>query len=1274
MPEESDPPIKPKRRWKRWVFGVLLLSLIGGLIWLNGPGARLIVDKVILQQLEGQKLSGTFEVEGTLMEGLSLHDIDLTGESKIQRVQSDLLKIEWSIPNLIGKKLDAITLNRLHLVIDPKAPPLPPKDDQEKDPEALEKTLELVRGLLKPSQISLTDINVEVRETVSVSLASLGHTPGTDAYVFEEFKATDHLERSIRNPRSVLTWTDAGLALDQFTVLPTLAIRDLNFALGSGLTVDVFIDESKISVASDLAKNHSIILKSPKLEIKKAAELYDPKLPAGGAITALEIDTSKGFVNIQGENLRWDQQELASASIEARAEDLTQPLQNPIKIEIALAEMLDLDGTVTIGKEILDSVAKLNFTLNYPEVPTVTGTIDYASREVELVANALDGIRVEGTYFVESSTYEARATADLPDASVVEKRLTGPLKFVATGSGSIPDKSHSGKLDLASLSLLAPNLPTAVAQGEVEWHWPKTVSVKRLKLSPPENNSDGSDGVRLEGIYFAETSTYEASAIADLADASILEKRLTGPLKFTAKGSGSISDKTHTGELDLDRLAVLAPNLPTAVAQGKIAWNWPESVTVRRLQLDPPEGPSDGTGGLRVEGIYFAESSTYEASARANLPDASILEKRLTGPLKFTASGSGSIPDKTHRGKLDLESLSFQAPNLPSATTQGEIAWNWPEGVTVARLQLDSPEGQVQAKMGWQEDVLTIEEIALVDSGARLLSIAGKLPAPLKFESVEAYLASDAPVELKVKSQPLTFVKLATFAPVPDSLRGVVQADLSLAGSLATPQLDGFVTVDDFRIATKPDIPPASIRLNFTTENQKLLLTASAREPGGPLLDVEGNIPFLPSAWLDRKKAPAESPLQLRLFSPQLDLRRIKPFVPAVKSIRGTLKLDMLVGGTLAKPDFGGTATIRVRQMRLANSPISDIRDASIDIRAKGKLITIAPSSVSVSGGNAKLSGTINLAGTEPVFDISANGKYLLLSRNADYTFRGNPNLRLRGPLSTASITGSLGIVESLFYKDIEILPFGVPRTTDIPRPTLPSFTPPPALPGTKKSGGFKDWTLDIDVTTQDPILVRGNLADGKIVGAVKVFGTIGNPKTSGSLTSQDLVADLPFSDLQVQSALITLRPDALTNPFVNVRGSSSVGQYTVQVYVTGSVQSPDLLLTSNPPLPENEIMLLLATGSASAQLEDRQVASQKALQYLLEGIRRRNGDKDKTVFQRLLKNSDQIELSLGDTDQFSGRQFSSASLDITDRFDFTTQIDENGETRALIVFSIRFK
>jgi hypothetical protein len=159
-----------------------------------------------------------------------------------------------------------------------------------------------------------------------------------------------------------------------------------------------------------------------------------------------------------------------------------------------------------------------------------------------------------------------------------------------------------------------------------------------------------------------------------------------------------------------------------------------------------------------------------------------------------------------------------------------------------------------------------------------------------------------------------------------------------------------------------------------------------------------------------------------------------------------------------------------------------------------------------------------------------------------------------------------------------------------------------------------------------------------------------------------------------VQSGSVTLRPDSPTNPYLDLKGISKINSYLVQVYASGTVQNPKLVLTSDPPLPESEIMLLLATGSTSTQLADQEVASQKALQYLFETLRRRNGEKDKSVLQRFLKNSGQIKLSLGETNQYSGQNFSSATLNLDDRWDFTTQIDEQGQTRAFLVFSVRFK
>lgn len=1072
--EEKPPdPPKPRRRWKRWVLGFFVL-LVAFLVWANGPGIRWGVKKVLTQQLEAQKLSGDFEVQGTALSGIAIRDLSLTGESKIQKVESNLIEVEWSLPSLLKKELEAITLDKLHVVIDPSAPDLPPAkettSDENSKPTPLSKTLDLVRGLIQPSKISITDLEVEVIDQTTVTLASITHIPGQSTHLITDFKATDHLGRPIHNPESTLTWNQDGFSLDQFTLLPELSIRDLVFRPEELASANLFVDQHKIALTSGLTDSHRISLESPNLPVASLANLIDPTLKAEGNITALEVDTSKGLVNIQGSDLKWEDQELASASIEARTKDLLSPFDQPVTLKIALADQLAIDGTVSPNREPLDSTADLTFTLTYPDVPKITGEIAYDSRQARLVANTLDDLRLTARFDVETSTYQAEAISKIKDASVLEERLAGPLDFTLTAKGDVKESTHSGTLNLTQLKL----------------------------------NQSG----------------------------------------------------------------------------------------------------------------------------------------------------------------------------LPDATTSGVITYDWPKKVVVQDLKMDSPEGLLQANLAWEDETLTISQLDLIESGAKLLTATGKLPASLETKTLDDLLNSPDPVSLEIKSQPLTFKKLSSFAPIPENLSGILQADLSLSGTLGKPTLNGFTTLDDFRASADPDLPAVDLDLKFKTENQRLLLTADATEPGGPLLNLEGKVPFLPRAWLDQEKDPADGELDIKAFSPELDLRRALPFVPAIDSITGTLKLDVNVTGTIADPKYSGSANARISRMRIDDSPISTFRDTSFDVTFLGKVATIQPSSISASGGTAQVSGTVNLEGKEPVFDIDLSGRYILLHRSADYTFRGHTNLNLKGPFSAALVSGKVELTESLFYKDVEILPFGVPSTTDIPKPNLPSFSraPKPASSAKEESSGLMDWKLDISVSTLDPILIRGNLARGDITGNVRVYGTIGDPKTAGTLTSKDLEADLPFSNLKVQTGVVTLRPDSLTNPLVNLRGSSTIGQYTVQVYLTGPVQNPKLILTSDPPLPENEIMLLLATGSASDQLEDRQVASQKALQYLLEGLRRRYGNDDENIFQRLLKNSDQIELSLGDTNQYSGKKYSSATLELSDQWDFTTQIGDKGQTRALVIFSVRLR
>lgn len=1073
MSEEEKPQAKPKkrRRWKRWFLGVLVL-LAGLLVWFNGPGLRWVLTKVINSQLEAQQLSGSFEVRGTALTGISLHDISLSGEGLIRKAESDLIAIDWSLTSLLNQRVEAVTLQRLDLIIDPvAAPPSKPSSEPDEASTPLAETLNLVRGYVQPTEISLTDLRIEVIEITAVTLASFTHESGSDQYQINELEGRDHLDRPIVNPATTLTWTEKGFEADQISLRPTLGLRNLVFHPGEQGALNLYLADRQLKITSDLKSSHQIVLLSPDLPIREILELAQPDLEVSGAITNLKMNSTGGVLDIAVENLAYQDQTIKKASLKANFPSFLDPFDKPAEISFALDEKLTLDGSITLKEEPLDSIADLNFTVNWPDFPAAEGEIAYDSREARVLARTLDS------------------------------------------------------------------------------------------------------------------------------------------LLLTAR--------------------------------------------------------------------YQVDSQSYGAEVVANIANPEVLHPSLLGPLEFTAKAKGNLDEATHSGSLDLAGLNLKQADFPTATTSGKIFWNWPESVTVENITTTTPDGRLQGSLVWKDNTLEIPGLDLIEEETKLLGIKAKVPASLEMKSLEDFLASKNPLSVKISSEPLSFKKLSGYIPLPPDLQGILQADLVLAGSPSEPSLDGFTTLDDFRLASQPDLPPVSVDLNFETNDQTLTLKATADEPGGPLLDLEGQLPFIPKAWLDRKADPANAPLSLTARTPVIDLRRIEPFVPAIKRLDGSLEVNVEVSGTVSDPELSGFADASIKTLRLEDSPFSDFKNSAFRARFAKKTVTIEPSIINLSGGTANLRGTVDLNNPDPVFDLRIGGKYLLLYRTPDFSLRSNADLRLAGPFSAATISGDLRIVESLIYKDIEILPFGVPRTTEIPQPSLPSFSAKATTsskPSAPTPSGPMDWELDINVSTQDAILIRGNLVEGQITGQFKVGGTVGDPTTNGKLTTQELVADLPFSKLEIQTGVITLRPESLTNPVVNIRGESKIGQYMVEVYFSGPVQNPRLVLTSDPPMPESEIMLLLATGSASSQLADQQLASQKALQYLFEGLRRRNGDKDKSVLQRLIKNSDQIELSLGNTNQYSGRSFSSASLEITDQWDFTTQIDQQGQTRALLVFSVRLK
>lgn len=264
----------------------------------------------------------------------------------------------------------------------------------------------------------------------------------------------------------------------------------------------------------------------------------------------------------------------------------------------------------------------------------------------------------------------------------------------------------------------------------------------------------------------------------------------------------------------------------------------------------------------------------------------------------------------------------------------------------------------------------------------------------------------------------------------------------------------------------------------------------------------------------------------------------------------------------------------------------------------------------------------------------------------------------------------------------MDLIPIGVPAS-EVAKVKLPALDAKKASKGFPIPEPFGSWKLNIDIATTDPVLVRGNVASGHIHGSLHVGGTASDPQPKGTLIAQNIKARLPFSMLNIERGEIRFTPDNRFDPSLLIRGKSTVGFYDVSVFIHGLGSSPKTTLTSSPPLPENEIMALLASGSTTSELADPDVARFKAFQIFLMKLRQRidkpGGNK---LFHRLLGGIGDLNINVGEKNRLTGRRFSSATIKLNQRWHVTTQVDTQvdaqadaqQETRGLIVYVIQFR
>jgi hypothetical protein len=177
-----------------------------------------------------------------------------------------------------------------------------------------------------------------------------------------------------------------------------------------------------------------------------------------------------------------------------------------------------------------------------------------------------------------------------------------------------------------------------------------------------------------------------------------------------------------------------------------------------------------------------------------------------------------------------------------------------------------------------------------------------------------------------------------------------------------------------------------------------------------------------------------------------------------------------------------------------------------------------------------------------------------------------------------------------------------------------------------------------------------------------------------GTVNIEELTASLPFSRLEISDGQVFFNQQQPFVPQLNIRGTSTIRDYDVNVFISGSASNPEAVFTSNPPLPQAEVVALIATGMTTDELSDdpNALAGRAAFlvfQKLYNSVFRRNRPpaRDDSFLSR-------IQFDIGVTDPSTGRQSTSIRVPLSDQIMLTGGLDVGGDFRGQIKYLIRFK
>lgn len=300
-----------------------------------------------------------------------------------------------------------------------------------------------------------------------------------------------------------------------------------------------------------------------------------------------------------------------------------------------------------------------------------------------------------------------------------------------------------------------------------------------------------------------------------------------------------------------------------------------------------------------------------------------------------------------------------------------------------------------------------------------------------------------------------------------------------------------------------------------------------------------------------------------------VNIKFVNRIVPDLHA-QGQANVNILIEGTAARPRITGRANVKDASANYSDFPVGLSHVSGEFVFDRSRLL-FERVTAQAGGGQLTLNGSVSY-GEGPVrYEISVATTTVRIRYPAGMSWLAGGNLQLSGTSEAAILSGRVEVKRILLAEGVDVASFfaNAADTTATPAST---------------SSFMRNLTFDIVGNTSPGARIEWTGAQVDIEGDVRLRGTWDRPILLGHIHLLGGQMAFRGNNFTLTRGDINFANPFQLDPELNVEATSVISQYQVTINFSGKASKLALNYRSDPPLPDADIIALLALGSTGEE------------------------------------------------------------------------------------------